>query len=298
MKYTVEGFSQEKLVEHGLDCRDAVFLRWFVDFQATGQMKIHVAGSRVYHWIDHATVIKELPILGRTTPDSVGKYIKQLIEKGVLEKHLVRRGQDKGTEVYYRIVPALIYECITNEEEHPHDHASTTPAQTGGSDSSAMILQQKEGNVADSVASPSPVVREQKANPPSSFPELQKRMSTEAISRRGTPPRWTGEFRDMIRAVSVRYGPTAVIEAWCSYLEAGGKLNIGFFLEDTNIADYSKPVAEEQVRECPSCGRRVKPWEASETDCIHCMVVANTEQAAQSFDEIRNRFGQMERISA
>ena len=134
MKYSIEGFSQEKLVEQGLDCRDAVFLRWFVDFQATNQMKIHVEGSNIFYWIDHTTVIQELPILGRSTPDSVGKYIRQLIDKGVLEKHLVRRGPDKGTEVYYRIVPALIYECTTNKEEHPHDRASTPPVQMGGSD--------------------------------------------------------------------------------------------------------------------------------------------------------------------
>ena len=134
MKYSIEGFSQEKLVEQGLDCRDAVFLRWFVDFQATDQMKIYVEGSNIFYWIDHTTVIQELPILGRSTPDSVGKYIRQLIDKGVLEKHLVRRGPDKGTEVYYRIVPALIYECTTNKEEHPHDRASTPPVQMGGSD--------------------------------------------------------------------------------------------------------------------------------------------------------------------
>ena len=28
MKYTIEGFSQEALIENGLDTRDAVFIRW------------------------------------------------------------------------------------------------------------------------------------------------------------------------------------------------------------------------------------------------------------------------------
>ena len=31
MKYTIYGFSQEKAIEFGLDDRDLMLLRWFVD---------------------------------------------------------------------------------------------------------------------------------------------------------------------------------------------------------------------------------------------------------------------------
>ena len=39
MKYTIEGFAQDKLIELELDVSDALILRWFIDFAGTGNMK-------------------------------------------------------------------------------------------------------------------------------------------------------------------------------------------------------------------------------------------------------------------
>jgi Zn finger protein HypA/HybF involved in hydrogenase expression len=278
MKYSIEGFSQEKLVEQGLDCRDAVFLRWFVDFQATDQMKIHVEDSNVYYWIDHATVIQELPILGRSTPDSVGKYIKQLIDKGVLEKHLVRRGQDKGTEVYYRIVPALIYECTTNKEEHPHDRASTPPVQMGGSDSSTTIIQEEEGE--------EPIL----PLDDSSKKEGVYQTLVDAARVYGKVLALSSSDKQRIQAAVDVWTTLAVCEAWTDWLEAGKKMSIRFFCEDTDFAKYrTKTEAVEQKLTCPNCGRDVKPWEVSESVCVHCLEIATEEQAGEMFDTLRRR---------
>ena len=38
MKYTIHGFSQQKAIELGLDDRDLMILRWFVDYKDTGKM--------------------------------------------------------------------------------------------------------------------------------------------------------------------------------------------------------------------------------------------------------------------
>lgn len=284
MKYSIEGFSQEKLVEHGLDCRDAVFLRWFVDFQATNQMKIHVEGTSVFYWIDHKTVIQELPILGRSTPDSVGKYIKQLIDKSVLEKHLVRRGQDKGTEVYYRIVPVLIYECTTDTNEHTRDCASTTPAQIGGSDSSTTIIQQEEGEDRGISRLNDP--------PPDVSPKKEGVYQTLVDAARvyGKLLSLSRADKKRIRAAVEVWTATAVCKAWTDWLEAGKKLSIRFFCEDTDFAKYRSPANVVVQKTCSNCGREVQPWEMTETDCVHCTEVATPEQVGEIFGELRKRF--------
>ena len=294
MKYSIEGFSQEKLVEHGLDCRDATFLRWFVDFQATNQMKVHVEDSTVYYWIDHRTIIQELPILGRSTPDSVGKYIKQLIDKGVLEKHLVRRGQDKGTEVYYRIIPALIYECTTSSEDHPRDRASTPPAQIGGSDSSTTIIQQEEGAEDPDI----PKLHEKSETAPPSFNSPKKegvyQTLVDAARVYGKLLSLSRQDKKRIKAAVEVWTATAVCKAWTDWLEAGKKMSIRFFCEDTDFAKYrSVRAVVEQKNTCPNCGREMKPWEISETDCIHCAEVATPEQVGEIFGELRKRVGEI-----
>jgi hypothetical protein len=291
MKYSIEGFSQEKLVEQGLDCRDAVFLRWFVDFQATDQMKVHVEDSGIYYWIDHATIIQELPILGRSTPDSVGKYIKQLIDKGVLEKHLVRRGQDKGTEVYYRIVPALIYECTT---EHPHDRASTTPAHLYGSDSSSTITQQEEWEEPED-----PGIPKFPGNPETGSPlvvSLKRESMYETLVETarvyGKVLVLSSSDKQRIHTAVDVWKTPAVCEAWTDWLEAGKKMSIRFFCEDTDFAKYRiKPTGVNSEHICPNCGQAVKLWEMSETDCIHCTKVATPEQMGEIFDVLRTRIG-------
>lgn len=144
MRYAIEGLSQKKLIDHKLDCRDAVFLRWFIDFQTTKKMRFHVEHGDVYHWIDHSTVIEELPILGISRKDSMSRYISGLIDKRAIERHIIKRGKDKGTEVYYRIVPDLAYEMIS-DGEHKADQPSATQGRTAESDPSTTIpLEQKE----------------------------------------------------------------------------------------------------------------------------------------------------------
>ena len=180
MKYTIAGYSQKVLLAHGLDCRDAELLRWLVDFQASGKMKTYVEDEAVYYWIDHQHVIDELPILGRSTLPSVGKYINQLVEKGTLEKKTDRRGVSRGTAVYYRVAPTLMRELTTDTpDDHRNDRSSaelTTStnglvplAQMGRSDSSisdssTKRTKEEEGDVVDK-ASRTPISREPEPPP-------------------------------------------------------------------------------------------------------------------------------------
>lgn len=90
MRYSIEGFQQDKLVEYGLDSVDAVILRWFVDFIATGKMQVRVIDGVSYYWVNYSYVIEQLPVLGISAADSVGRRFKKMLKAGVIIKTTVR----------------------------------------------------------------------------------------------------------------------------------------------------------------------------------------------------------------
>ena len=99
MKYTVEGFLQEKLVALGLDMADALILRWFVDFAGTGNMRQLAYNHRIYYFVKYAGVIRDLPVLGISSTKGIGKRFEKYIEKGLLVKTVRRQGA--GTLLYF-----------------------------------------------------------------------------------------------------------------------------------------------------------------------------------------------------
>jgi len=99
MKYTIMGFSQEKLVKLGLDTIDAAILRYFIDFKEGMGMKSKVIEGGVYYWLQYDGVIKELPILNMKKCTIQSRLFK-LRDAGVLTHRVVREG---GTYSYYGI---------------------------------------------------------------------------------------------------------------------------------------------------------------------------------------------------
>jgi hypothetical protein len=102
MKYTIEGFSQKILVDKGLDAVDAVILRWFVDFHVSGKMKRLVQGDKVYHWVHYQSVIDDLPCIGVTNKESLGRRFQKLVKAEVLSMVIYTVG---GKFSYFAINP-------------------------------------------------------------------------------------------------------------------------------------------------------------------------------------------------
>lgn len=127
MKYSIEGFSQSALLDHELELRDALFLRWFADFQQSKQMRVLVDGDDTYYWIRYAYVIEQIPILGLATEDSVRHYLRRLSDSGVIHKQTSAQGKGRGARAYYRIDPEL-WRDLTEKIDHrtdesgEHDH--------------------------------------------------------------------------------------------------------------------------------------------------------------------------------
>jgi len=122
MKYTIMGFNQKFAYEWGLTTKELVFLRWFLDFMATGRMEHIVKDNKIYFWVDNKTVIEELPILRIRRTDNLRRFLRNLIEKGILEYTLHR-----GNKPFYRFNSEKAYLLIS----HPSSRGGLSE-KTGG----------------------------------------------------------------------------------------------------------------------------------------------------------------------
>lgn len=142
MKYTIEGFSQQALINKELDYIDALFLRYFVDFMNGGRMtNIDVEGTKFY-WLDYKTALKELPILKATTRDFVYRHFKKMVDKGILKHHTKKQG---GTYSYYCLGSAYgdLLEYGTVSEP---DSADTKPEGHGLKNGEGTVFKPEQNN--------------------------------------------------------------------------------------------------------------------------------------------------------
>lgn len=111
MKYTVEGFQQESIVNMGLDYVDVGILRWFVDFISSGRMSSMEIDGEIYYWIKYGYLIEELPVLRIKDKEAVSKRLDKMVLCGLLEKKYIKNG---GNYTYFRIVPEAFATLITS----------------------------------------------------------------------------------------------------------------------------------------------------------------------------------------
>lgn len=106
MKYTIEGFAQDKLLELQLDVSDAFILRWFIDFAGTGNMKRLIHDHQIYYYVKYSGIISDLPVLGINSTKGIGKRFDRYVEKGLLLKTVQRQGN--GTILFFAPTRKLI----------------------------------------------------------------------------------------------------------------------------------------------------------------------------------------------
>ena len=110
MKYTINGFSQKKLIECGLDLVDSMILRWFIDFKDTNKMKAKIIDDIPYYWIYYEKLIEDIPIIGIKNKEALFRRFKKMINAKILLHKVVRSG---GVFSYFALGPE--YECLIND---------------------------------------------------------------------------------------------------------------------------------------------------------------------------------------
>lgn len=102
MKNTISGFNQKKLIEMGLDLKDAMLLRYFVDFRDTESMTTIIIDNKPFYWLKYEHLKEDIPILGITTNIALRRRLKKLEDAGVLEHYHKLEG---GSFSYYTLGP-------------------------------------------------------------------------------------------------------------------------------------------------------------------------------------------------
>lgn len=89
MKYTINGYSQEKLLKNNLDLSDSIILRVLADIYSSNGKKIEykIINNDKYMWISYGYLFEQIPIIG--SERTLVRKIDSLIEKGMLKKELV-----------------------------------------------------------------------------------------------------------------------------------------------------------------------------------------------------------------
>ena len=102
MKYTILGFNQELLIQYGLDCIDALILRYIVDFSNTDRMMRVQANEKTYFWLKYEKLLADIPIAKINSKDVLRRRLKKMVTANILEHYTHR---EQGTYSYYRINP-------------------------------------------------------------------------------------------------------------------------------------------------------------------------------------------------
>ena len=142
MKYTIEGFSQEKLIELNLDLVDAVILRWFVDFKDSGKMYSEIIENDKYYWLKYDAVIEDLPILN-IKKEALGRRFLKLKNAGILKHFTKKTG---GTFSMYTIGEKYGY--LVDSEFRGYDFKSVggTTLESDGYDSKSVTKNPSTNN--------------------------------------------------------------------------------------------------------------------------------------------------------
>lgn len=146
MKYTIEGFSQEKMVDFGIRLPEALILRWIVDFQATGKMEKYDIEGNTYYWVSYKNLIANLPILGIKSTKSLARYLKSLTDSGILLRKEIKIKY--GTKVVYAF--GNNYEQLI-QDSAPDKSVQCPPDNSVQSDSSIKDSSKKDINIPPSV---------------------------------------------------------------------------------------------------------------------------------------------------
>ena len=117
MRYSIEGFSQEKLIKYDLDLKDVMLLRYFLDFINSDTMSKIIINNKPFYWLRYQKLQEDLPILGINNRLVLRRRLKKLEEKKILEHYHKLEG---GSFSYYALgenFKELLYKKTENETD-------------------------------------------------------------------------------------------------------------------------------------------------------------------------------------
>ena len=95
MKYTIYGYSQEKLNNQSIDLESALILRVIADLYTSNSKKIEykIMENDKYMWCTYGYIHEQIPIIGAER--TMIRKIDSLIDKGILKKMVLKEKNGK-----------------------------------------------------------------------------------------------------------------------------------------------------------------------------------------------------------
>ena len=128
MKYSINGYSQERLVKNELDLIDSLILRVLSDIYSSNSKKIDykIIKNDKYMWISYGYLFEQIPIVG--SERTLMRKIDKLIEKKMLKKELITSKKGvKGRYLYISFGENYLEltEYVQKEEKKPEKEERT-----------------------------------------------------------------------------------------------------------------------------------------------------------------------------
>lgn len=114
MRFSVFAYSQEKLLEYGLDVTDALILDWFANF-FIGKMEKRIFkdssdNPKIFGWVKISKIMEDLPVIGITSEKGIRRRFDAFVEKGLMQREtVITQG---GKRSYYRTTE--LYDTLLN----------------------------------------------------------------------------------------------------------------------------------------------------------------------------------------
>ena len=121
-KYTIGSVQQNKLIEFGLDIKDAFILDYIKEISRLKNVVKKVVDSKSYIWLDYNKMISYLPILNITNKEVIGRRFKKYTDLNLISRHLHKpfssTGKTSGTYTFFSLEPKFnsLFE-ISNMED-------------------------------------------------------------------------------------------------------------------------------------------------------------------------------------
>lgn len=237
MKYTINGYSQEKLIEHDIDLASSLILRVIADMYTSNSktLEYKIIDNDKYMWCTYDYLMKQIPILGAER--TLVRKIDSLIEKGILKKQVLfqRKGRT-GKYVYVSL--GENYNSLTeyNTTDKMSDEQLTN-CQEGGDKLS--LDQLTNCHIKDSSITDSSIV---------DYKEREKEAEPDPVSNSGG---YYQEIRMLLASYKINYEkiarlgkPISRIKEVLRIAKENGKSEgwiVGALTDDYNLEYFYKP---------------------------------------------------------
>lgn len=150
MKYIINGYSQEKLIEYDIDLSSSLILRVIADMYTSNSKKLEykMLDDDKYMWCTYGYLLEQIPILG--TERTLIRKIDSLIEKNILKKKILSQRNGKPGRYLYislgEIYDSLI-EYTSNDKKSSEQMTNCHDKDSSIIDSSINITTTKLDNL-------------------------------------------------------------------------------------------------------------------------------------------------------